>query len=141
MKNAKKSANHIKTGRKMAVPLLISFISGLAAFFILISLCSLLTVKQDLSFDSMPFMLMFSCIMSAVVSGFILARALEIKGLLAGSIAVLPLLLALVSLLLYMSGGVLSPMIYLLAPLMLIAGASGGIISANSRRVNFKRKR
>lgn len=118
------------------VSLLISFLVGLTAFFVFIALCSLLLVKQDLDFDKLPYMLMCACVVSALTSGFILSRKQRIKGILAGSVASIPLLLIELLILFTLSDGALDKKVYLIIPVMIISGAAGGVFAAN-----FKGKR
>ncbi|MDR1630644.1 MAG: TIGR04086 family membrane protein [Oscillospiraceae bacterium] len=131
--NEKKKKAAPSSIKSLVVPLITSFLSGMIVFFVCLSLSSALVVNQNMAFDKMSMLLMVSCILSAVVAGFVLSRNMQVKGLVAGVLAALPLMLVEILIIISMSDGHVSGTVYLLIPTMLVAGAVGGVSAVNMK--------
>lgn len=135
-KKKKPSSSSIKA---IVMPIVTSFLSGMIVFFVCLSISSALVVKQNMPFNKMSMMLMVSCILSACLAGFVLSRNLQVKGLIAGVLAALPLMLVEIVIIISMSDGHVSGTVYLLIPTMLLAGAVGGVAAVNMKTKKRKK--
>lgn len=139
-KSIEKNKRSSSAAREFLLPFAQSFFAGLLLYFICLSLFSLVVLKQNLSFNKMPLLLFISCLISAFGAGFVLSRRMQVKGLLAGVLAALPLMFVEMLILISMSQPEVGGHIYLLIPTMLVSGAVGGILAVNLKSRPRKRK-
>ena len=124
--------------REVLLPMGLSVILGLCVFFGVVSLFAFLAADHGLDLSAARYMLLAASVFSALAAGFFMARRMNARGLISGVVAALPLLLFEIIFIIAFSGGFVSGAVYAFIPVMIFAGAVGGIFAANFK---IRRKR
>lgn len=109
---------------------------GIGLFFLitLLIMFSMLMINKDIAPKLLPFFMIIASVVSAFVSGFYLSRKIKFRGVIAGFISGLPLLLICLAILTIINKGKINSLPLALFLLTSISGILGGILSANTRK-------
>ena len=106
---------------------------GLFIFGIFASIFAIILTKKDIYNETVRYFLLVSAFFATFVSSFYPARKTKIKGFLVGTINGLIISMLLILLLLICNKFNVSLHTFLVFPICLIGGVSGGIIASNMR--------
>lgn len=126
-----------QTGRSIraeAVRVLVGSLTGIAVYFALTAVASLILWKADTDEGLYKFIILLIGAAAAFAGGFVAVRPVRKNGIIVGALSVLPVYAVelVVSLLVSKSGiGVIG---WILLALQLAAAAVGGIIAVNKRK-------
>lgn len=133
-KGKKKNAAEQNEARALILRILIGFVVGMIVMLLLMTIFSSIIVKSDLNGAVVYILGLFACGFAAFLSGFIVTRPFHKKGLPFGVLASLPLIAAACVMALVANQGAVGAHFYILAAVMLLCGALGGIFAANLRK-------
>ncbi|HOA34229.1 MAG: TIGR04086 family membrane protein [Clostridiales bacterium] len=133
-KKIKKSDNKIKNTRLRSLINPLSCIGfSIVVFILFLLLFAFSMVKSNVSFKILPVFLTVSMLASSFISGFYAAKRLNLRGMFAGFLASLPIVIATIVCSLIVNNGSTRLLLYLVCLAAMVAGAIGGIFSANTR--------
>lgn len=133
-KGKKKNTAEQNEMRALAIRLLVGFAAGMVILLLLMTMFAAIIVKSDLNGAFVYILGLFASGFAAMQSGFVVTRPFHKKGLPYGVMASLPLIVAVCVMALIANNGALGAHFYILAAVMLLCGALGGIIAANLRK-------
>lgn len=133
-KGKKKNAAGQNEMHTLAIRILVGFAAGMAILFLLLAVFASIIVKSDLNGAVVYVLGILASGFAALLSGFVVTRPFHKKGLPFGVLASLPLIATVCVMALIANQGSLGVHFYILAAVMLLCGALGGIFAANLRK-------
>ncbi|NLO45298.1 MAG: TIGR04086 family membrane protein [Clostridiales bacterium] len=111
---------------------------GSAAFFLLLLMFASVILRFDIDSSVLAVFAFASAAIAAFISGFAAVRPTRKKGILAGALSVLPILI-LITVISAITCGSPGQNMLIAAAVMIAGGAAGGISAVNMRRKKSKR--
>lgn len=133
-KGKKKNTAEQTQAHVLVIRMLVGFAAGMVAMLLLLAFFSSIIVKSDLNGAAVYVLGLAASGFAAFLSGFVVTRPFHKKGLPFGVMASLPLIAAVCVMALIANQGRLGVHFYILAAVMLLCGALGGIFAANLRK-------
>ncbi len=114
--------------------ILFGSLAGTVVFFIVISLFTLIILKNDLSEDFYPIFLLFAGALSAFSGGFISVIPVKRNGLILGILSTLPTYFIIFAVSSIVNRTGISIYGWIMLGIMILFGGISGIIAANKKR-------
>lgn len=133
-KGKKKNIAEPNEARALIIRVLVGFVTGMVSMLLLMAIFSSIIVKSDLNGTIVYVFGLLASGLAALLSGFVVTRPFHKKGLPFGILASLPLIVAVCVMALIANQGTIGVHFYILAAVMLLCGALGGIFAANLRK-------
>ena len=129
-KGKKKNASEQNEARALILRILVGFVAGMIVMLLMMAIFSSIIVKSDLTGAVVYILGLLACCFATFLSGFVVTRPFHKKGLLAA----LPLTAVACIMALAANHGSVGAHFYIMAAVMLLCGALGGIFAANLRK-------
>ncbi len=134
-KNKKKTrSTSNKQSFQLLKPVFTGSLTGLSVFFALTTIFTLIAYKQDFEQDIYTVLITTASVLSGFISGFVAVMPIKRNGLISGFISVLPMFMIIIIIASVVSRSGIGMWGWINLGAMIIAGASGGIVSANTHR-------
>ena len=133
-KKIAKRKNELPVSTKNIIGILFSSIIGFLTIIIITLIISLILTKSTALTNSIAIYFIGAVTIGALLTGFIASKKCELKGIVSGVIASLPLIFLITITMLIFSHGRLIPKTAILYVGIIFFSAIGGIISANTKR-------
>ena len=133
-KGKKKNASEQNEARALILRILVGFVAGMIVMLLMMAIFSSIIVKSDLTGAVVYIFWLLACCFATFLSGFVVTRPFHKKGLPFGILAALPLTAVACIMALAANHGSVGAHFYIMAAVMLLCGALGGIFAANLRK-------
>ena len=133
-KGKKKNASEQNEARALILRILVGFVAGMIVMLLMMAIFSSIIVKSDLTGAVVYILGLLACCFATFLSGFVVTRPFHKKGLPFGILAALPLTAVACIMALAANHGSVGAHLYIMAAVMLLCGALGGIFAANLRK-------
>lgn len=115
---------------------LVGSLIGTVLFFTLLCLAAAVILKKPIETKLFPIISLFISALSAFISGFVAVRPIRKNGILMGLCSCAPLVIIAGATVLFETGGNIGIMTAVMAGIMILCAALGGIAAVNIRQKN-----